>query len=188
MDKYPPTITSADRPKNDGRSIVHRDGAIQQGFSVTNMMETGALLRRRCLDEKIAIGVKDDGRGAFVELIVQLAEHTPGLDAPHMMDGGPFMYGRWTVCLTYEPKLAPDCVILHMDVGPLPTSERDAVSVPVSLLESNHESCLQRRGFSISTLTGHIVYSEALALEGFGIDDLRVALERIAQHVARLVS
>lgn len=155
---------------------------------MTNMVETRALLRRRCLDETISVGVKDDGRRAFAELIALFASHTPGLDAPRMMDGGPFMYGRWAVCLTYEPKLAPDCAILHMDVGPLPTSEHEPVSVPVALLESNHESCLQRRGFSISPLTGHVVYSEALALEGLGIDDLLMALERIAQHAVRLIT
>jgi len=115
-----------------------------------------------------------------------LAAHGTGLDSAHMMNGGPFMYGRWLTCLTYEPELALDCAILHMDLGPLLT-RRDAASAAVALLESNHESCMQRRGFSLSPVTGHIIYSEALVLDDLSIDDLLMALERSAQRVAHVV-
>lgn len=150
------------------------------------MVETTVLLNRRRLDEKRVLGIKPDGRSAFSDLIARLAARVPELDAARLADGGPFMYGPWVVCLTYEPDLALDCVIVHLDAGPLPAS--DPASAAIALLEANHESCLQRSGFSISPLTGHAVYSEALALENLSIDDLLAAFERGAQHAARLAT
>jgi len=133
----------------------------------------------------MTVALKGDRRPLFDDLIARLAARGTGLDSAHMMNGGPFMYGRWPTSLTYEPELAPDCAILHMDLGPLPT--RSDALVAVALLESNHESCMQRRGFSLSPVTGHIIYSEALFLNELSIDDLLFALERSAQRVAHII-
>ena len=149
-------------------------------------METAALRNRYSFNAGATSAATGDGRLAFADLVVRLAACTPGLDAAQIMDGGPFMYGRWVVSLTCEPDLTPNCAILHMDFGPLPTSR--CVSVAQALLEDNHDSCMQRRGFSLSPLTGHIVYSEALALETLDVDELLIALERNAQRAISLVT
>jgi hypothetical protein len=152
---------------------------------MANIVNAKSLLRIRRTDEKMPPAGNCNGRLAFADLVVQLAALAPGLDSASLMEGGPFSYGRSIACLTYEPDVAPNCAILHIDVGSLSSS--DPASAALALLEDNHESCMQRRGFSITPVTGHVVFSVALPLENLGTDALLDALEQNAQRAARLV-
>ncbi|WP_157645119.1 hypothetical protein [Burkholderia ubonensis] len=149
-------------------------------------METAALRTRHRIDEKAVPATQCDRRLAFADLIARLAAGTAGLDAAQMMEGGPFIYGHCVASLTHEPELAPDCVFLHLDMGPVPANR--SVSVTQALLQANHDSCMQRRGFSLSPRTGHIVYFQALALDALDVDDLLVALECGVQYAGELIA
>lgn len=101
--------------------------------------------------------------------------------ADKIIAGGPFEADGVEFALTYDSYATQDKVLIYTDFGPMPT--HDNIAIYYALLEENFLHAMGRGGsFSLSSVTGNIVYIESLSLDDANPKTLYESFDRLSKE------
>lgn len=123
-------------------------------------------------------------KSRFYTLIAGLCEGNVQLDARQVGQGAPIELDGVAMSLAYDPVRDPNGLLVYVDFGCVPDDEKR--DIYFTLLEENFIfSALKPVSFSLSPVSGRIVYAQRMALQELDARELGRRMAALSRRARR---